>query len=152
MNKKKNKNTENVATGLSAAVGSLIGSVSANAAVNKIKSVEQQTDEIDANNIENSDEIEVISYSNDNNILANVIEHPSPTYITATDSIQTESPEPIIVDPEPDTIVDIVYAGPTPEPYPIDPSIEPILCVYGPPEPDIFNDIDDSADDILEGV
>lgn len=153
MSEKKNKNKENIAVGLSSAAGSLMGTVSANSAINRIKDIDQQSDdEIVDQHTENPDNIEVISYSHDDNIQGNVIEHPSPARITTFDSIPTEISEPVIEEPEPNTIVDIMYAGPAPSPDPIDPNFDPIVCVYGPPEPDIINDIDDPTDDFLAGI
>lgn len=150
--RKKNNNTENIAVGLSSAAGSLLGTVSANAAMNKVEDIEQHTDEqIGDNNTRNSDDIEVISFSHDN-IQGNVIEQPSSTHITTSNSIANETPEPIMVEPEPNTDVDIMYAGPAPEPDPIDVDIEPIVCVYGPPEPDFLNDIDEPTDDFLAAI
>lgn len=153
MRKKKNNNTDNIAVGLSSAAGSVLGTVSANAAMNRIKDIDQQNDDdIVAQNTENSDDVAVISYSHDD-IQGNAIESLSPAPITPSDNIPTETPEPIIiVEPEPNTIVDIVYAGPTPAPDPIDPDIDPIVCVYGPPEPDIHNDIDEPTDDFFVGI
>lgn len=125
MNKKENKTTENIAVGISSAAGSLLGSVSANAAINQIKDNKPQADnEIAAQTVENSEEIVVISHTPGN---------------------ENHEPE-IIVDPEPTPIVECMYAGPDPEPEPTDPSNDPILCVYGPPEPEIFTDIDDPID------
>ncbi len=150
--RKKNNNTENIAVGLSSAAGSLLGTVSANAAMNKIKDIEQHTDEqIGDNNTGNSDDIEVISFSQDN-LQGNVIEQPSSTHITTSNPIANETPETIMVEPEPNTDVDIMYAGPTPEPDPIDVDIEPIVCLYGPPEPDFLNDIDEPTDDFLADI
>ncbi len=152
MSEKKNKNTEIIATGLSSAAGSLMGTVSANAAMNRIKDIDQQSDDdIDAQNTETSGDVVVISHSQDD-IQANVIEQPSPSHITTSNPIANETPEPIMVEPEPNTDVDIMYAGPAPEPDLIDVDIEPIVCLYGPPEPDFLNDIDEPADDFLADI
>lgn len=153
MRKKKNNNTENIAVGLSSTSGSVLGSVSAKAAMNKIKDTDLQSDDdIVVQNAETSDDVVVISHSHED-VQANVIEQSSPAPVTTPDTNQTETPEPIIiVEPEPNTIVDIMYAGPTPDPDPIDPNVDPIVCVYGPPEPDILNDVDDPTDDFFTGI
>ena len=145
MNKKENKKSEIIATGLSSAAGSLLGTVSASAAMNRIKGVEPSTDEdIVAQLTDDSDDVEVISHSHGNDNQGNV-DVSSPAHVTMLGPIPTENPEPIIiVEPEPNTIEDIMYAGPAPEPNPIEPDIDPIVCVYGPPEIDI--DIDGPAD------
>lgn len=152
MCKKENNNTENISVGLSSAAGSLLGTVSANAAINKFNSIEQPTkDDIIVQNAENSDNVAVISHSHDNDIQGNAIDEPAQDD-TITDPIPAVTTPIIIVEPEPNTIVDIMYAGPTPEQNPIDPNIDPIICVYGPPEPDIINDTDDPANDFSADI
>lgn len=148
MSKKDNKESEIIATGLSSAVGSLLGAASANAAMNRIKGMETSTDEdIVAHRTDSPDDVEVISHSLGDDNQGNAEVQPAPTHVTILDTMPAENPEPIIiVEPAPNVIEDVMYGGPVPEPNPIDPNIDPIVYVYGPPEPEINIDIDYPAD------
>lgn len=145
MNKK--ENTENIAVGLTTAAGSLLGTAGTNAAVNKIKSTEETTDgDIIVQHVENSDDVVVVSHSNDSIDQENVIEQ------TTHEPASEPAPTPVVVYPEPHFIIEDVYAGPNPEPEPINPDIDPINCMYGPPEPDPFPDIDVPTEDLLTDI
>ena len=54
--------------------------------------------------------------------------------------------------PESNVIVEDVYADPTPEPELIDPNIDPIVYLYGPPEPALFDELDDTTHDFLADI
>lgn len=136
MNKK--ENTENIAVGLSTAAGSLLGTAGTNAAISQIKEPEVSIDEdVVAQHVESHDEVVVVSHSNDN-VQENVIEQTTHEPVPAPDP----EPDSVVVYPEPNFIIEDVYAGPYPEPEPINPDIDPINCMYGPPEPNPFPDID----------
>lgn len=107
---KEKKNSEHIASGLSAAAGSLSGTVGAKAALNHTAGTENSSNE----------EVSVLDID-----------------------------EPYDTGEEPDIIED-VYGGPIPDIEPMDPYDEPILCIYGPPEPEIYPDfdIDNPTDDL----
>lgn len=146
MTKKENKNqyTDNIVTGLSSATGGILGTVSANAAENYIKAEEYNGDDvIVVDHEDNTDDAVVVSPPAIHPSQELVIEQTLPE----TESGQSSLPVINVDYPEPNFVVEDVYAGPTPYPDTIDPNIDPIVCVYGPPEPETLNDLDNPTED-----
>lgn len=146
MNKRESNNINDRASGLSTVAGSLLGTVGANAAIGKFNELKATIDEnVVVQQIESDDEVVVVSHSNgqvQGNFIEQTIHELTPAPGPGSDSF--------VVYPEPNLIIEDVYAGPAPEP--IDPDIDPINCIYGPPEPDPFPDIDVTNEDLFADV
>ena len=145
MDKRESTNTNDRAAAISTTAGSLLGATVANATIRQITEPKAPIDEdIVVQHVESHDEVVVISHSNDNASENTIAQETHETVLTP----EPQS-SPVEVYPEPIFIIEDVYAGPIPEPEPIDPNVDPIICIYGPPEPDLFPDIDDPTENFI---